>query len=84
MIEAKLRVKLTKLSNLDTYFYGKITSEKVVEDTMFCEKDIRSDIAPFGVKATIAIDHHYDGCEEKGSDFLRRCSSKYISLLFCN
>jgi hypothetical protein len=77
MIEAKLRVKLTKLSNVDTHFYGKITSEKVVEDTMFFEKDIRSVIAPFGIKATIAIDHHYDGCEEKGSDIFEININKY-------
>ena len=77
MIEAKLKVKLTKLSNLDTHFYGKITNEKVVEDTMFCEKDIRSVIAPFGIKATIAIDHHYDGCEEKGSDIFEININKY-------
>jgi hypothetical protein len=77
MIEAKLKVKLTKLSNVDTHFYGKITSEKVVEDTMFCEKDIRSVIAPFGIKATIAIDHHYDGCEEKGSDIFEINVNKY-------
>ena len=77
MIEAKLKVKLKKLSNLNTHFYGKITNEKVIEDTLFCEKDIRRDIAPFGIKATIAIDHHYDGCDEKGSDIFEININKY-------
>ena len=77
MVEAKLKVKLTKLSNLDTHFYGKITSEKVVEDTLFCEKDTRSIIVPFGIKAKIAISHHYDGCDERGTDMFDININKY-------
>lgn len=77
MIEAKLRVELTKLSKVENPFYGKTTTKEVFERAFYHDKDERDNIAPFGIKATIAIDHHYDGCEEKGSDIFEININKY-------
>jgi hypothetical protein len=60
VIEAKLRVKLTKLSDVENFFYGKTTRTMVVEDVMENTCDKRENISPFGIKAIIDIKRHYD------------------------
>ena len=56
MVEAKIRVELTKLSKVENPFYGKTTTKKVVEETLYHDRDERDNIAPFGIMATIAIE----------------------------
>ncbi len=59
MVEAKIRVKLTKLSNVENPFYGKTIAKNVFEQTLYHDKDERENIAPFGITATIPIKHYY-------------------------
>lgn len=57
MVEAKLRVEM--IENRDgskNPFYGSTMVKKVVEDILIHDFDKRSDIAPCGIYATIAID----------------------------
>lgn len=56
MVEAKLRVELTHLSDDVNPFYGKSMTTKVVEETISNDKDERENIAPFGIKASISIE----------------------------
>ena len=57
MVEAKLRVEvLENRGNSKNPFYGSTLVKKVVEDILIHDFDKRSDIAPCGVYATIAID----------------------------
>ena len=56
MVEEKLRVELTQISNDENPFYGKTTAKKVVEETFYHDKDERDNIAPFGIMGTIAIE----------------------------
>ena len=57
MVEAKLRVEmLENRMGSKNPFYGSTMVKKVVEDTLIHDFDKRSDIAPCGVYATIAID----------------------------
>jgi hypothetical protein len=57
MVEAKLRVEmLENREGSKNPFYGSTIVKKVVEDTLIHEKDTRSDIAPYGVCATLIID----------------------------
>ena len=56
MVEEKLRVELTQISNDENPFYGKTTAKKVVEETFYRDKDERDNIAPFGIMGTISIE----------------------------
>ncbi len=57
MVEAKLRVEmLENREGSKNPFYGSTMVKKVVEDIHIHDFDKRSDIAPCGVYATIAID----------------------------
>ena len=57
MVEAKLRVEmLENREGSKNPFYGSTMVKKVVEDILIHDFDKRSDIAPCGVNATIAID----------------------------
>ena len=56
MVEAKLRVEmLENRVGSKNPFYGSTMVKKVVEDILLHDKDTRSDIAPYGIYATIAI-----------------------------
>ena len=56
MVEAKLRVEmLENRVGSKNPFYGSTMVKKVVEDILLHDKDIRNDIAPYGIYATIAI-----------------------------
>lgn len=77
MVEAKIRVELTKLSKVENPFYGKTTTKNVFEQTLYHDKDERDNIAPFGITATIPIEHHYDECDEKGTDVFDIKLNKY-------
>jgi hypothetical protein len=56
MVEAKLRVEMTEnREGSKNPFYGSTKVKKVVEDILIHDKDTRSDIAPYGIYATIAI-----------------------------
>ena len=55
MIEAKLRVERTEARLTDNPFYGHSVIKKVTEDTLMHDYDKRTDVAPFGVLATIVI-----------------------------
>ena len=58
MVEAKLRVEvLENRGDSKNPFYGSTLVKKVVEDIHIHDFDKRSDIAPCGVYATIAIDN---------------------------
>ena len=57
MVEAKLRVEMIEnREGSKNPFYGSTMVKKVVEDILIHDFDKRSDIAPCGVNATIAID----------------------------
>ena len=57
MVEAKLRVEMIEnREGSKNPFYGSTMVKKVVEDILIHDSDKRSDIAPCGVYATIAID----------------------------
>jgi hypothetical protein len=57
MVEAKLRVEMIEnREGSKNPFYGSTMVKKVVEDILIHDFDKRSDIAPCGVYATIAID----------------------------
>jgi len=57
MVEAKLRVEvLENREGSKNPFYGSTMVKKVVEDILIHDFDKRSDIAPCGVHARIAID----------------------------
>ena len=57
MVEAKLRVEmLENREDSKNPFYGSTMVKKVVEDILIHDFDKRSDIAPCGIYATIAID----------------------------
>lgn len=77
MVEAKIRVELTMLSKVENPFYGKTTTKKVIEESYYHDKDERNNIAPFGINATIAIEHHYDHCDEDGVDVFDIRLNKY-------
>ena len=55
MIEAKLRVQRTEARLTDNPFYGHSLIKKVTEDTLMHDYDKRTDVAPFGVMATIVV-----------------------------
>lgn len=55
MIEAKLRVQRTEARLTDNPFYGHSLIKKVTEDTLMHDYDKRTDVAPFGVLATIVV-----------------------------
>ena len=55
MIEAKLRVQRTEARLTNNPFYGHSLIKKVTEDTLMHDYDKRTDIAPFGVIATIVV-----------------------------
>ena len=56
MVESKIRVEVTEFSNMNNPFYGNTIRKKVVEETHFHDKDLRENIAPYGMKATFSID----------------------------
>lgn len=57
MVEAKLRVEMIEnREGSKNPFYGSTMVKKVVEDILIHDSDKRSDIAPCGIYATIAID----------------------------
>jgi len=55
MIEPKLRVEILENRSDRNPFYGSTICKKVIEESYFHEYDKRSNIAPFGIKATINI-----------------------------
>ena len=55
MVEAKLRVEAIENSNIENPFYGKTLVKKVTEKTYYHNKDVRKEIAPCGIKATLKI-----------------------------
>ena len=55
MIEAKLRVQRTEARLTNNPFYGHSLIKKVTEDTLMHDYDKRTDVAPFGVLATIVV-----------------------------
>jgi hypothetical protein len=56
MVEATLRVEVLENRNFNNPFYGTTMVKKVVEDIFIHDYDKRKEIAPCGVKATIAVD----------------------------
>ena len=68
MVESKIRVEITHFSNVVNPFYGTTITKKVYEDTHFHDKDLRTDIAPYGVMATFSIDKSYENTEGKKID----------------
>lgn len=68
MVESKIKVEVTEFSNVNNPFYGNTIRKKVVEETHFHDKDLRENIAPYGVKATFSIDKTYDNVEGKKID----------------
>ena len=72
-----MRVELTKLSKVENPFYGKTITKEVFERTFYHDKDERDNIAPFGITATIPINHHYDNCDEDGVDVFDIKLNKY-------
>jgi hypothetical protein len=60
MVEAKLRVETTEYRNKNTMgdenpFYGNSLVKKVTEETFYHDKDVRTHIAPRGIKATLMV-----------------------------
>jgi hypothetical protein len=55
MVEAKLRVETVENSNIENPFYGKTLVKKVTEETFYHDKDVRKEIAPCGIKATLKL-----------------------------
>jgi hypothetical protein len=56
MVEAKLRVETTECRNNNNSSYGNSLVKKVTEETFYHDKDVRTHIAPRGIKATLIID----------------------------
>lgn len=57
MVEAKLRVEILENICDRNPFYGSSMHKKVIEESYFNDYDKRSDIAPFGIKATIKVNN---------------------------
>jgi hypothetical protein len=55
MVEAKLRVETTERRNNNNPFYGNSLVKKVTEETFYHDKDVRTHIAPRGIKATLKV-----------------------------
>jgi hypothetical protein len=53
MIEAKLRVETLEHRNNNNPFYGNTLVKKVTEENFYHDKDVRENIAPSGIKATL-------------------------------
>ena len=56
MVEAKLRVETLENRNNNNPFYGNSLVKKVTEETFYHDKDVRTHIAPSGIKATLIVD----------------------------
>ena len=63
MVEAKIRVEVTHISDaVNKHYYGKTTTKKVTEETFIHDMDKRTKIAPYGVTAIFSLDKsYYDG-----------------------
>ena len=55
MVEAKLRVETLENRNNNNPFYGNSLVKKVTEETFYRDKDVRTHIAPRGIKATLKV-----------------------------
>ena len=55
MVEAKLRVETLEYRNNNNPFYGNSLFKKVTEETFYHDKDVRTNIAPSGIKATLKV-----------------------------
>lgn len=55
MVEAKLRVETLENRNNNNPFYGNSLVKKVTEETFYHDKDVRTHIAPSGIKATLKV-----------------------------
>ena len=55
MVEAKLRVETLENRNNNNPFYGNSLIKKVTEETFYHDKDVRTHIAPSGIKATLTV-----------------------------
>lgn len=55
MVEAKLRVETLENRNNNNPFYGNTLIKKVTEETFYHDKDVRTHIAPRGIKAKLKI-----------------------------
>ena len=55
MVEAKLRVETSENRNNNNSSYGNSLVKKVTEETFYHDKDVRKDIAPSGIKATLKV-----------------------------
>ena len=55
MVEAKLRVETLEDRNNNNPFYGNSLVKTVTEETFYHDKDVRKDIAPSGINATLNI-----------------------------
>lgn len=66
MVESKIRVEVTHISDaVNKYYYGKTTTKKVYEETHIHDMDKRANIAPYGVYAIFSIDRSYTDDEDK-------------------
>ena len=70
MVEAKLRVEVTRISNVVNPIYGGTITKNVIEETFIHDYDKRdkSEIAPCGVMAIFSIDKSYESADGKKID----------------
>ena len=75
MVEAKLRVEVTRFSNVENPIYGNTIVKNVYEETHIRDFDKRGtkvapfcSVAPYGVAATFSIDRSYEDAEGKKID----------------
>ena len=66
MVEAKIRVEVTHISDaVNKHYYGKTTTKKVTEETLIHDMDKRTKIAPYGVTAIFSVKRDYVDGEGK-------------------
>ena len=65
MVEATLRAEMLENRNANNPYYGTTMVKKVVENVLIHDFDKREEIAPCGVKATIAINSIFGAKSDK-------------------